>query len=108
LSIDPSFQGAEWQSAYSKINEDEIFQLAQKNNISTHLSKLLINRNIKSISKFINSKLKENLSISKIVKLSNLDKSISFLKKSNLKKRYLYFLIMMWMEHVPRLYVKNF
>ena len=73
MSIDPSFQGAEWQSAYSKQNEDEIFQLAQKNNISTHLSRLLINRNIKSISKFINSKLKENLSISKIVKLSNLD-----------------------------------
>jgi len=87
LSIDPSFQGAEWQSAYSKQNEDEIFQLAQKNNISTHLSKLLINRNIKSISKFINSKLKENLSISKIVKLSNLDKSISFFEKVKSEKK---------------------
>ena len=73
MSIDSSFQGAEWQSAYSNQNEDEIFQIAQKNNISTHLSRLLINRNIKSVSKFINSKLKENLSISKIVKLSNLD-----------------------------------
>ena len=87
MSIDPSFQGAEWQSAYSKQNEDEIFQLAQKNNISTHLSKLLINRNIKSISKFINSKLKENLSISKIVKLSNLDKSISFFEKVKSEKK---------------------
>jgi len=87
LSIDPSFQGAEWQSAYSKQNEDEIFQLAQKNNISTHLSRLLINRNIKSISKFINSKLKENLSISKIVKLSNLDNSISFFEKVKYEKK---------------------
>ena len=87
MSIDPSFQGAEWQSAYSKINEDEIFQLAQKNNISTHLSKLLINRNIKSISKFINSKLKENLSISKIVKLSNIDSSISFFEKVKSEKK---------------------
>jgi single-stranded-DNA-specific exonuclease len=87
LSIDPSFQGAEWQSAYSKQNEDEIFQLAQKNNISTHLSRLLINRKIKSISKFINSKLKENLSISKIVKLSNLDNSISFFEKVKSEKK---------------------
>jgi single-stranded-DNA-specific exonuclease len=87
LSIDTSFQGAEWQSAYSKQNEDEIFQLAQKNNISTHLSRLLINRNIKSISKFINSKLKENLSISKIVKLSNLDNSISFFEKVKSEKK---------------------
>ncbi|MDA1350453.1 MAG: single-stranded-DNA-specific exonuclease RecJ [Proteobacteria bacterium] len=87
MSIDPSFQGAEWQSAYSKQNEDEIFQLAQKNNISTHLSRLLINRNIKSISKFINSKLKENLSISKIVKLSNLDSSISFFEKVKFEKK---------------------
>ena len=87
MIIDPSFQGAEWQSAYSKQNEDEIFQLAQKNNISTHLSRLLINRNIKSISKFINSKLKENLSISKIVKLSNLDNSISFFEKVKSEKK---------------------
>jgi single-stranded-DNA-specific exonuclease len=87
LSIDHSFQGAEWQSAYSKQNEDEIFQLAQKNNISTHLSRLLINRNIKTISKFINSKLKENLSISKIVKLSNLDSSISFFEKVKSEKK---------------------
>ena len=87
MSIDPSFQGAEWQSAYSKQNEDEIFQLAQKNNISTHLSRLLINRNIKSISKFINSKLKENLSISKIVKLSNLDNSILFFEKVKSEKK---------------------
>ena len=87
MSIDHSFQGAEWQSAYSKQNEDEIFQLAQKNNISTHLSRLLINRNIKSISKFINSKLKENLSISKIVKLSNLDSSISFFEKVKSEKK---------------------
>ena len=87
MSINPSFQGAEWQSAYSKQNEDEIFQLAQKNNISTHLSRLLINRNIKSVSKFINSKLKENLSISKIVKLSNLDNSISFFEKVKSEKK---------------------
>ena len=87
MSIDTSFQGAEWQSAYSKQNEDEIFQLAQKNNISTHLSRLLINRNIKTISKFINSKLKENLSISKIVKLSNLDSSISFFEKVKSEKK---------------------
>ena len=87
MSIDHSFQGAEWQSAYSKQNEDEIFQLAQKNNISTHLSRLLINRNIKTISKFINSKLKENLSISKIVKLSNLDNSISFFEKVKSEKK---------------------
>ena len=87
MSIDSSFQGAEWQSAYSNQNEDEIFQIAQKNNISTHLSRLLINRNIKSISKFINSKLKENLSISKIVKLSNLDNSISFFEKVKSEKK---------------------
>ncbi len=87
MSIDHSFQGAEWQSAYSKQNEDEIFQLAQKNNISTHLSRLLINRNIKTISKFINSKLKENLSISKIVKLSNIDSSISFFEKVKSEKK---------------------
>ena len=81
MSTNPSFQGAKWQSAFLNPNEDEIFQLAQKNNISTLLSRLLINRDIKSISKFINSKLKENLSITKIAKLSNIDKSISFFEK---------------------------
>ena len=87
MSTNSSFQGAKWQSAYLNPNEDEIFQLAQKNNISTLLSRLLINRDIKSISKFINSKLKENLSISKIVKLSNLDNSISFFEKVKSEKK---------------------
>ena len=86
MSTNPSFQGAEWQSAYLNPNEDEIFQLAQKNNISTLLSRLLINRHIKSISKFINSKLKENLSITKIAKLSNIDKSTSFFEKVKFDK----------------------
>ena len=90
MSTNSSFQGAKWQSAYLNPNEYQIFQLAQKNNISTLLSRLLINRDIKSISKFINSKLKENLSITKIAKLRNLDKSISFLKKLNLKKIYIF------------------
>ena len=61
MSTNPSFQGAEWQSAFLNPNEDEIFQLAQKNNISTLLSRLLINRDIKSISKFINRMNKNDL-----------------------------------------------
>ena len=59
MSIDTSFQGAKWYSTNLNLNDDEVFSLAQKNNISIQLSKLLFNRNIKSISKFINSKLKE-------------------------------------------------
>ena len=78
MSIDTSFQGAKWHSTNLNLDDDEVFNLAQKNNISIQLSKLLVNRKIKTISKFINSKLKENLSITKIAKLRNLDISISF------------------------------
>ena len=59
MSIDTSFQGAKWHSTNLNLDDDEVFNLAQKNNISIHLSKLLVNRKIKTISKFINSKLKE-------------------------------------------------
>ena len=59
MSIDNSFQGAKWHSINLNLDDDEVFNLAQKNNISIHLSKLLVNRKIKTISKFINSKLKE-------------------------------------------------
>ena len=88
MSIDTSFQGANWHSANLNLDENEIFNLAQKNDISIHLSKLLLNRKIKTISKFINSKLKENLSISKIAKLSDLDKSISFFEKVKSEKNF--------------------
>ena len=87
MSIDTSFQGAKWHSTNLNLDDDEVFNLAQKNNISIHLSKLLVNRKIKTISKFINSKLKENLSITKIAKLRNLDKSISFFEKVKSEKK---------------------
>ena len=57
MSIDTSFQGAKWHNTNLNLDDDEVFNLAQKNNISIQLSKLLINRKIKTISKFINSKL---------------------------------------------------
>ena len=87
MSIDTSFQGAKWLSTNLNLDDDEVFNLAQKNNISIQLSKLLVNRKIKTISKFINSKLKENLSITKIAKLRNLDKSIYFFEKVRSEKK---------------------
>ena len=56
MSIDTSFQGAKWHSTNLNLDDDEVFNLAQKNNISIQLSKLLVNRKIKTISKWIVSK----------------------------------------------------
>ena len=87
LTTEKTFNGTVWRPSNLDLNEDTAFEVAQKNNISINLSKLLINRNIKKISHFLNSKLKENISVNEILKLSNLKKTITFFEKINTDKK---------------------
>ena len=82
-----SFNGTNWQHYNEKFDDNLAFEIAQKNNISINLSKLLINRNIKKISNFLNSTLKENISISQIMKLNNIEKIIQFFEKVKKDKK---------------------
>ena len=52
LTTEKTFNGTVWRPSNLDLNEDTAFEVAQKNNISINLSKLLINRNIKKISHF--------------------------------------------------------
>ena len=65
LTTEKTFNGTVWRPSNLDLNEDTAFEVAQKNNISISLSKLLINRNIKKISHFLNKlrmlKLLKNL-----------------------------------------------
>jgi len=45
-----SFNGFYWYPYNEDSNDDLTFEVAQKNNISINLSKLLLNRNIKKVS----------------------------------------------------------
>ena len=81
MTIKESFNCISWLPKNDQQNDNEIFNVAQKNNISISLSKLLMNRGVKKISNFLNSKLKENISISDIAKLNNLEKTIKFFEK---------------------------
>ncbi len=81
MNIKKSFNGASWHPLIEKNDDNLVFDIAQKNNISINLSQLLLNRNVKKISNFLNSKLKENISISQIMKLSNIEKTNSFFEK---------------------------
>ncbi|MDG2166188.1 MAG: hypothetical protein P8L26_04555, partial [Alphaproteobacteria bacterium] len=88
MTTKESFNRAFWHSLNNNNElENESFSVAQKNNISISLAKLLINRNIKKIPNFLNSKLKENISISQIMKLNNIEKSIHFFEKVKLDKK---------------------
>jgi len=88
LTTKESFNRVFWRSLNNNNElENESFIVAQKNNISISLAKLLINRNIKKIPNFLNSKLKENISISQIMKLNNIEKSIQFFEKVKLDKK---------------------
>ena len=87
LTTEKTFNGTVWRPSNLDLNEDTAFEVAQKNNISINLSKLLINRNIKKISHFLNSKLKENISVNEILKLSNLKKTITFFENINNDKK---------------------
>ena len=44
LTTDKSFNGTIWRPLNSDLNDELVFEVAQKNNISINLSKLLINR----------------------------------------------------------------
>jgi len=81
LTTDKSFNGTIWRPLNSDLNDELVFEVAQKNNISINLSKLLINRKISKIPNFLNSKLKDNISFNEILKLNNLKKINSFFKK---------------------------
>ena len=81
LTTDKSFNGTIWRPLNSDLNDELVFEVAQKNNISINLSKLLINRKISKIPNFLNSKLKDNISFNEILKLNNLKKITSFFKK---------------------------
>jgi single-stranded-DNA-specific exonuclease len=59
-------------------DSSEVFTSAQKNNISITLSELLITRKITNIKSFLSSKLKDNITFSKIEKLANIEKTINF------------------------------
>ena len=61
LTTDKSFNGTIWRPLNSDLNDELVFEVAQKNNISINLSKLLINRKISKIPNFLNSKLKDNI-----------------------------------------------
>ena len=87
MSTKKSFNGLIWYPLNGKSSDNLDFEVAQKNNISINLSKLLINRNVKNISNFLNSKLKENVSISQIMKLGNIEKTISFFEKVKKEKK---------------------
>ena len=88
MSTKESFNGVFWRSLNDNNDlENEAFSVAQKNNISISLAKLLINRNIKKIPNFLNSKLKENITISEIMKLNNIEKSIKFFEKVKLDRK---------------------
>ena len=81
LTTDKSFNGTIWRPLNSDLNDELVFEVAQKNNISINLSKLLINRKISKIPNFLNSKLKDNISFNEILKLNNLKKITSFFNK---------------------------
>ena len=87
MSTKKSFNGFYWHPYNENLDDDLTFEIAQKNNISINLSKLLLNRNIKKVSHFLNSKLKENISISQIMKLNNINKTISFFEKVKEEKK---------------------
>ena len=87
MSTKQSFNGFYWHPYNENLDDDLTFEIAQKNNISINLSKLLLNRNIKKVSHFLNSKLKENISISQIMKLNNINKTISFFEKVKEEKK---------------------
>ena len=82
-----SFNGVFWHSHQKNQEDEEIFRIAQIHNISISLAKLLINRNVKKIPNFLNSKLKENISISKIMKLKNIEKSVNFFELVKSEKK---------------------
>ncbi len=87
LTTDKSFNGTIWRPLNSDLNDELVFEVAQKNNISINLSKLLINRKISKIPNFLNSKLKDNISFNEILKLNNLKKITSFFKKIKNEKK---------------------
>ena len=87
LTTDKSFNGTIWRPLNSDLNDELVFEVAQKNNISINLSKLLINRKISKIPNFLNSKLKDNISFNEILKLNNLKKINSFFKKIKSDKK---------------------
>ena len=61
LTTDKSFNGTIWRPLNSDLNDELVFEVAQKNNISINLSKLLINRKISKIPNFLNSKFVSKL-----------------------------------------------
>ena len=87
MTIKESFNRISWLLKNDQQDDNKVFDIAQKNNISISLSKLLLNRNVKKISNFLNSKLKENISISDIAKLNNIEKSNEFFKKVKKEKK---------------------
>ena len=87
MSTKQSFNGFYWLPFNENLDDNLTFEIAQKNNISINLSKLILNRNIKKIPHFLNSKLKENISISQIMKLNNINKTISFFDKVKKEKK---------------------
>ena len=95
MNTNQSYLGANWISINTNNNDDEIFDLAQKNNISLNLARLLSNRKIKKISNFINSKLKENISLADISNYLKLMMLLVFLKMSKKTKKFQFFLTMM-------------
>ena len=75
-----SFLETTWKQT-SQNNNSDVFNLAQKNNVSITLAELLLSRKVDSIKSFLSSKLKDNLSLSKIEKLSHIDKSKTFFEQ---------------------------
>ena len=60
LTTDKSFNGTIWRPLNSDLKDELVFEVAQKNNISINLSKLLINRKVNKIPNFLNSKFRVN------------------------------------------------
>ena len=75
-----SFLETTWKQT-SQNNNSDVFDIAQKNSVSITLAELLLSRKVDSIKSFLSSKLKDNLSVTKIEKLSNIDKSKIFFEQ---------------------------
>ena len=80
MNTDNSFLETAWKQL-DEHDSGEIFNIAQKNNISITLSELLKTRKVNNVKSFLSSKLKDNLTFDKIEKLSNIEKTQKFFEE---------------------------
>ena len=77
MNTNNSFLETSWKQI-DKLDSSEVFNTAQKNNLSITLSELLITRKVTHVKSFLSSKLKDNINFNKIEKLANIEKTQIF------------------------------